>query len=172
MKISSDFRKEISKLGEGFSVNYCYQCGTCSGGCPALRYTKVYNPRRIMEDVLLGFKEKTLKDPVLWFCTMCHACLEACPQGVKVSEILILLRNLATELGAFPVHLKAEVSTLIENGLINPGGAAIQRRRQQLGLPDVPKPIVDNIKKVAELTGFISLTGYQPKEGERPKENE
>jgi heterodisulfide reductase subunit C len=167
MKISSDFRKEISKLGEGFSVNYCYQCGTCSGGCPALRYTKIYNPRRIMEDVLLGFKEKILKDPVLWLCTMCHACIEACPQGVKVSEILILLRNMATEMGAFPEHLKAEVASLLENGLINAGGAAIARRRQQLGLPDVPKPNVENIKTVAELTGFIKLTGYQPKQGEK-----
>ena len=172
MKISSDFRKEISKLGEGFSVNYCYQCGTCSGGCPALRYTKVYNPRRIMEDVLLGFKEKTLKDPVLWYCTMCHACLEACPQGVKVSEILILLRNMATEIGAFPEHLKAEVGALLENGLINPGGAAIQRRRQQLGLPDVPKPNVGNIKTVAELTGFVQLIGALPKQGGKGKEGE
>ena len=165
LKISSDFRKEISKIGEGFSVNYCYQCGTCSGGCPALRYTKIYNPRRIMENVLLGFREDTLKDPVLWLCTMCHACLEACPQGVQVSEILVLLRNKATELGAFPEHLKAEVSALLEFGLINPGSGAIQRRRQQLNLPEVPRPNVENINKVAEATGFIKVTGYKPKEG-------
>ncbi len=165
LEISSEFRKEISNLGEGFSVNYCYQCGTCSGGCPALRYTKIYNPRRIMEDVLLGFREKTLKDPVLWLCTMCHACLEACPQGVQVSEILVLLRNIATELGNIPEHLYAEVSALLEYGLINPGSGAIQRRRGQLGLPEVPKPKVENVIKVAEETGFIKVTGYKPKEG-------
>jgi heterodisulfide reductase subunit C len=164
LKISSEFRKEISKIGAGISVNYCYQCGTCSGGCPALRYTKVYNPRRIMEDVLLGFKEKTLKDPVLWLCTMCHACLEACPQGVQVSEILVLLRNLATKMGSFPEHLMGEVSALLDFGLINPGGGPIQRRREQLGLPEVPKPNIKNIRKVAEETGFIKLTGYKPKE--------
>ena len=163
MKISSEFRKELSKLGEGFSVNYCYQCGTCAGGCPALRYTKIYNPRRIMENVLLGFKENTLKDPVLWLCTMCHACLEACPQGVKVSEILVILRNMATEQGAFPEHLKAEVSALLDFGLINPGSGAIQRRREQLNLPEVPRPKVENIKKVAEESGFIKVTGYTPK---------
>jgi heterodisulfide reductase subunit C len=123
-----------------------------------------------MEDVLLGFKEKTLKDPVLWLCTMCHACVEACPQGVKVSEILILLRNLATEQGAYPQHLNAEVSTLLDTGLINPGGGPIQRRRQQLGLPDVPKPVVENVRKVAEATGFIKLTGYKPKEATAQKE--
>ena len=165
LKISSEFRKELSKLGEGFSVNYCYQCGTCSGGCPALRYTKIYNPRRIIENVLLGFKEETLKDPVLWLCTMCHACLEACPQGVQVSEILVILRNLATEMGNYPEHLNAEVNALMEFGLINPGSAAIQRRRKQLELPDVPKPNVENIKKVAEQAGFIKVTGYKPKEG-------
>ncbi|MFX1294352.1 MAG: 4Fe-4S dicluster domain-containing protein [Promethearchaeota archaeon] len=163
MKISSEFRKELSKIGEGFSVNYCYQCGTCSGGCPALRYTKIYNPRRIIENVLLGFKENTLKDPVLWLCTMCHACLEACPQDVKVSEILVLLRNMATEQGAFPEHLKSEVSALLDFGLINPGGGPIQRRREQLGLPQVPKPNIKNINKVAEESGFIKLTGYNPK---------
>ena len=165
LQISSEFRKEISKLGEGVSVNYCYQCGTCSGGCPALRYTKIYNPRRIMEDVLLGFREKTLKDPVLWLCTMCHACLEACPQGVQVSEILVLLRNMATELGNFPEHLNGEISALMEYGLINPGSGAIQRRREQLGLPEVPRPKVENIRKVAEETGFMRVTGYKPKEG-------
>ena len=164
LTISSEFRKEISKIGEGVSVNYCYQCGTCSGGCPALRYTKIYNPRRIMEEVLLGFKEQILNSQVLWLCTMCHACLEACPQGVKVSEILVLLRNLATEIGAFPEHLKSEVAALLDYGLINPGSGAIQRRRQQLNLPEVPRPIVEHIKKVAEATGFISLTGYTSKE--------
>ncbi|MHA1650066.1 MAG: 4Fe-4S dicluster domain-containing protein [Candidatus Helarchaeota archaeon] len=164
LTISSEFRKEISKIGEGVSVNYCYQCGTCSGGCPALRYTKIYNPRRIMEEVLLGFKEQILNSQVLWLCTMCHACLEACPQGVKVSEILVLLRNLATEIGSFPEHLKSEVAALLDYGLINPGSGAIQRRRQQLNLPEVPRPIVEHIKKVAEATGFISLTGYTSKE--------
>ncbi|MHA1265373.1 MAG: 4Fe-4S dicluster domain-containing protein [Candidatus Helarchaeota archaeon] len=163
LTISSEFRKELSKIGEGVSINYCYQCGTCSGGCPALRYTKIYNPRRIMEDILLGFKEQTLKDPVLWLCTMCHACLEACPQGVQVSEILVLLRNMATEQGAYPEHLNGEINALLEFGLINPGSSAIQRRRQQLGLPEVPRPKVENIKKVAEATGFASL--YKPKEG-------
>jgi heterodisulfide reductase subunit C len=117
-----------------------------------------------MENVLLGFKEKTLKDPVLWLCTMCHACLEACPQGVQVSEILVLLRNLATEMGSFPEHLKGEVSALLNYGLINPGGGPIQRRREQLGLPEVPRPKVELFKKVAEATGFIKLTGYTPKE--------
>ncbi|MHA1264933.1 MAG: 4Fe-4S dicluster domain-containing protein [Candidatus Helarchaeota archaeon] len=164
LKISSEFRKQISKLGAGASVNYCYQCGTCSGGCPALRYTKIYNPRRIMEDILLGFKEKTLKDPVLWLCTMCHACLEACPQGVQVSEILVLLRNLATEMGAYPEHLDGEINALMDYGLINPGSGAIQRRRQQLGLPEVPKPKVENIKTVAEATGFTKLVKEKAKE--------
>lgn len=110
-----------------------------------------------MEDVLLGFKEKTLKDPVLWLCTMCLVCLEACPQGVQVSEILVLLRNLATEMGAYPEHLNGEINALLESALINPGGAAMQRRRQQLGLPDVPKPKVEHFKKVAEATGFTKL---------------
>ena len=164
LTISSEFRKEISKIGEGISVNYCYQCGTCSGGCPALRYTKIYNPRRIIENVLLGFKENILDDPVLWLCTMCHACLEACPQGVQVSEILVLLRNLATKRGKFPEHLKGEINALMEFGLINPGSGAIQRRRGQLGLPEVPRPNVENIKKVAEASGFIEVTGYKPKE--------
>ncbi len=110
-----------------------------------------------MEDVLLGFKEKTLKDPVLWLCTMCHACLEACPQGVQVSEILVLLRNLATEMGSYPEHLDGEINALLEFGLINPGSGAIQRRREQLGLPEVPRPKVENINKVAQETGFAKL---------------
>ena len=45
--VNFKFRKEL--LNENASLSYCYQCATCSGGCPvALKTEGDYNPRKII----------------------------------------------------------------------------------------------------------------------------
>jgi len=46
-----EFRQEIIK--KEFSLNYCYQCETCSSTCSvALATEGEYNPRKIIEESL------------------------------------------------------------------------------------------------------------------------
>jgi len=157
-QISSEFRNEIMEIKHvGVTLSYCYQCGTCSGGCPSFRFTGTFNPRRIIEDVLLGFKEELLRDPIIWCCCVCHECLEHCPQGVLVSELLMKIRELATKYDNIPDNFRAEVETLVNTGQINPKNPAVDRRRVSLGLKEAPAAPVEEIKKLIEITGLINF---------------
>src|SRR5271157_2025721 len=105
--INFEFRNQLLKDHASFSLTYCYQCGTCSGGCPVAKETGgLYNPRRLIEKSLLGMKEKLVNDPVLWQCTLCDTCDEACPQHVDLTEIFGVLKNLAVSEGYVPQAYK------------------------------------------------------------------
>ena len=167
MSISSAFRKELSENEIGKTINFCYQCGTCSGICPGFRTNQNFNPRRIIEKALLGFKDNLLHDVNIWSCTTCHSCLEVCPQGVLVSEILYEIRNKAGEVGNLPETHRAEAERFATTGLNIPTSAAIQRRRKSFGLPEeIMTPNLDDIKKICEATGIFKLIENKKKEDE------
>ncbi|MEM1658894.1 MAG: 4Fe-4S dicluster domain-containing protein [Candidatus Jordarchaeales archaeon] len=171
-EISSHFRKELAELHEeGASINYCYQCATCSGICPVFRYNPKYNPRKLIEGMLTGRKEEMVKDPNIWLCTVCHNCTEVCPQGVRVSELLTVLRNLATKAGNFPDHLKAEVKVLVETGLVNAPSKATISRRAKMGLPELKTADPAEIKALLEHLGFIELMAKGEKKEEKKEES-
>ena len=165
-QINSKFRKEIEEIAHiGPTLSYCYQCGTCSGGCPSFRFTGTFNPRKIIENVLLGFKEELLDDPMVWLCCVCHECLENCPQGVLVSELLMKIRELAAKRGNIPEVFKAEVDSLFKTGQINPKNTAIDRRRVKMGLSEAPSAPIEEIRKIIEMTG-LSKYKHEKKESE------
>jgi len=157
IKINHEFIRELTKLPECENLKNCYQCGTCASYCPSFKFAKVYNPRRIVQDVLVGLKDEIIKDTNLWFCGLCHACTEQCPQGVELSEILSHIRNLASKIGNIPAHLVGEVKNLLETGQVVPPSSAIIRRRAKLGLPDVPEAPVEEIRVLAESTGIEEM---------------
>ena len=67
--INFTFRNEV--LRHNASLSYCYQCSTCSGGCPVALITKgKYNPRKIIEEAILGLQEKLVEKqkPNSWLC--------------------------------------------------------------------------------------------------------
>ncbi len=69
----------------------CVECGRCQDNCPAFGTGKRLNPKMIPlanEDALLaGELDKKLVDvydqDILWQCTTCGACEQACPVGVE-----------------------------------------------------------------------------------------
>ena len=92
--INFEFRNEVLK--HNASLSYCYQCSTCSGGCPVALITEgKYNPRKIIEEAILGLQEKLVneQDPNPWLCSTCQKCVELCPQKVELTEIFTLIKN-------------------------------------------------------------------------------
>jgi len=150
------FRNELIK--EDFSLNYCYQCGTCSSTCPVALITNgEYNPRKIIEQSLLGFKDLLLKDqtPNVWLCCTCQMCVEECPQNVFLTEIFEAIKNRIVLLGEpYPETYKAQAKSVLENGLAIPLTQPIIRRRDQLGLPNVKSANIEEITKLLETTNF------------------
>jgi len=151
-----EFRNKILGHDIGSTLAYCYQCATCSGACPVAQVTEGrYNPRRLILDSLLGLKEKIFGPENsfnIWGCTVCDTCDEVCPQKVELTEIFVILKNISIEKGEAPTYYTGQASTILENAKAIPMQPAIERRRDQLGLPKILEPDVAEVKKLLEIT--------------------
>jgi heterodisulfide reductase subunit C len=75
----------------------CLQCGICTSGCPAARFTE-YSPREVARRALEG-DESLLEDDSLWNCFYCYTCQSRCPAGNSVSVLNQVLRDLQIRSG-------------------------------------------------------------------------
>jgi heterodisulfide reductase subunit C len=92
-----------SSLADTFTNCFC--CMTCSNVCPVVRH---YHsdprarldllPHQIMHSLFLGLKEEAMGAAMTWSCLTCYQCQEVCPQGVRVADVLMELRNQAGRL--------------------------------------------------------------------------
>ena len=153
--INFKFRNEVLK--HNASLSYCYQCSTCSGGCPiALITNGKYNPRKIIEEAILGLQDKLVEsqDPNPWLCSTCQKCVELCPQKVELTEIFTLIKNRCFENNKYPEAFHSQGLSVFENGIAIPYSNAIITRRKTLGLPEIKTAAVDEIKKLMKETKF------------------
>lgn len=144
----------IAELSLAEKVRYCFQCGTCVGGCPVAGAEPRYNPRRLLEALARGEGEEVVCAEELWLCTLCHTCLERCPQGVNVSQVLTRLKEIAAGMGHVPESLQAELRAIESTGRAIPLSAPLERRRAQLGLP--PQTLTTGLR---EIQTIIAATG-------------
>ncbi len=161
--INFEFRNEVLK--HNASLSYCYQCSTCSGGCPVALITQGgYNPRKIIEEAILGLQDKLIKkqDPNPWLCSTCQTCVELCPQKVELTEIFTLIKNMCFKTGNVPEAFISQGRAVLENGVALPYSKAIITRREKLGLSSIKTAPVDEIKKILKATKFENNI---PKEG-------
>jgi len=87
---------------EGFFS--CIQCGICTSGCPAARFTE-YSPREIARRALEG-DPTLLTDDTLWYCFSCYTCQARCPRGNSVACINQILRSVQVEQGYGIKHVE------------------------------------------------------------------
>ncbi|MFW9987903.1 MAG: 4Fe-4S dicluster domain-containing protein [Candidatus Odinarchaeota archaeon] len=153
--INFEFRNEVLK--HNASLSYCYQCSTCSGGCPVALLTQGgYNPRKIIEEAILGLQDKLVQkqEPNPWLCSTCQTCVELCPQKVEITEILTLIKNECFNIGNVPEAFISQGRAVLENGVALPYSKAILTRREKLGLPSIKTAPIDEIKKMLRETKF------------------
>jgi heterodisulfide reductase subunit C len=130
----------------------CFQCGICTEVCPVAQVSEGrYNPRRLILEILLGHNQKIFGPENvfhLWGCTLCDTCVELCPQKVIPTEIFAALKNMSSKRGEAPNYYTSQVSTVFEYGKAIPMQPTIERRRQELMLPSIMNPDVDEIQKL------------------------
>ncbi len=80
---------------EGFLS--CLQCGVCTSGCPAARFTE-YTPREIARRAYEG-DPSLLEDDSVWFCFYCYTCQSRCPRKNSVAVINQVIRSMQVESG-------------------------------------------------------------------------
>ena len=140
-------------------VYSCTECGRCQAACPAYATGKPLNPKRINEDMraammpslpfLLGRKPltdgaalpvlpgQTIADDVLWSCTTCRACEQACPLFIEfVDRIVGMRRKLVLEDSSFPEELAVSFRNLEKAG--NPWGQPAAARGDWAEGLDIP----------------------------------
>jgi heterodisulfide reductase subunit C len=89
------FKYEVTaKIGLE-KVMPCFTCGSCTAVCPVHEVIEDFDPRRIIDMILLGMREKLLSSDLIWFCCLCNSCYFVCPQKVRFSRIITELREMA-----------------------------------------------------------------------------
>jgi heterodisulfide reductase subunit C/nitrate reductase gamma subunit len=95
------FQGELLLSDQASSFSACFGCQTCTNVCPVVaNYENPKEvlgmlPHQIMYATGLGIKDLAFGSNMLWDCLTCYQCQEQCPQGVKVTEVLYELKNLA-----------------------------------------------------------------------------
>jgi heterodisulfide reductase subunit C len=140
----------------------CFQCGTCTSDCPIARFSDTYRPRQIIRMAQLGLKDRVLNSDTLWLCAACFTCTDRCPQDVEVASVIRVLRNLAAEKGCIPQVFKEEASSILETGYAYRIPDLRIKKRETLGLPQLPKGNAESIKK--SLRGVSFLKHLEKKE--------
>lgn len=96
----------------GEALKKCYQCGTCSGTCPWTPITH-FNIRKLVRYGQLGLDG--IED-FMWGCSTCRFCVERCPRGVELIDIVTAIRNVYSGGGMLPQSLRAFVGSLSARG--------------------------------------------------------
>lgn len=148
-EIDFEFKHIVNAIIGGDHHSHCMQCAACVGDCPAARYSDRFNPRQILLMVITGMSEELLKEnSVIWECTNCYNCFERCPQDVRPVEVIIALKNLATQKKTNPEKVDQLVQAVALTGRTTMTTGAVNRIRAELGLKDVEEPPVKELKKI------------------------
>ncbi len=162
--VNPEFTKEVIKRGAD-TITLCFQCATCTGGCPSGRIT-AFRTRKLMRRVQLGFKDDVLPTDELWLCTTCMTCDERCPRGVKITDIIMTLRNMAVEEGHMAEAHKRTAGMLIKTGHAIPMTDKFKELRKTLKLDEVPCTVLSDPKLHEEVVKIMKATEFDKLVGE------
>jgi heterodisulfide reductase subunit C len=163
LKIDFRFKYEISRMHGGEKLMRCFQCGTCTSDCPIARFSDTYRPRQIIRMAQLGLKDRVLNSDTLWLCAACFTCTDRCPQDVEVASVIRVLRNLAAEEGHIPQVFKDQCASILESGYAYRIPELRLKKRENLGLPPLPKGNPESIRKTLR---EVHLLRHAEKKGE------
>jgi heterodisulfide reductase subunit C len=86
-----DLEREVSDLS-GQNVFGCYQCGTCSAGCPYVDDMDI-TPDEVLRYIILDRRE-VLNSKTIWICSACFTCAERCPRDINITKVMESLRQI------------------------------------------------------------------------------
>ncbi len=152
--IDPKFKYEISKIPGAEKIMLCFQCGTCTADCPIARFSDSYRPRKLIRMIQLGLKNKLLSNDVIWLCSTCFTCMEHCPQDVGIANVVRALRNLTVERETMPVVYKELASNILKTGYAYKIPELRLKKREEQGLPSLPKSNLENLAKLFDTTGL------------------
>ncbi len=117
-------------------LDACTRCGRCQDACPAYFSGKALNPKQVILNLKDHLYEvypvpllrkptesrkdmisEVITDEVIWDCTTCRACMQACPVYIEhVDKIIDMRRNLAMERSQFPEEVQNTLKSMGTRG--------------------------------------------------------
>lgn len=122
----------------------CTECGRCEDQCPAWATDKPLSPKKYLmairnhlyrntrkvirkKDDLPAIVPEIVEPDILWSCTTCRACEEACPLFIEfVDKIVDQRRSLVLMQGAFALEAQTALRNIEKNS--NPWGFGFSKR--------------------------------------------
>jgi heterodisulfide reductase subunit C len=108
------FKDEIAAQPGAEHFMRCFTCGTCTASCPVAEVHEEYDPRKIIRMAILGMREEVLSSDILWMCSRCYTCAALCPQDVKFTDVISVLRDMAVKEGYVP-RARLEQAKALDN---------------------------------------------------------
>ena len=165
-EVDNSFKYDVADQVGGEGLLHCLKCGACSGGCPVSSVID-YRPRNVLGHVLLGLKDEVLSGEDIWLCAACFTCEERCVQQVNFTDVVTILRNMASRKGnAAPGYIKM-AKMVLENGRVTTRTSLVDKMREKLGLPPIQDPDVEQLGKIMRSAGMMEVF-----EANRHKEEE
>lgn len=153
-----DFTKKVEKIGRT-QAHMCFQCGTCTGSCPSAPRSS-YRIRMFMRRAVLGLEDEALTDPDLWLCTTCYSCTDRCPRDLAPTDVIMAMRNLATQRDVIPRNVLKTAQLIYTSGHGVPNNDVNRAAREKLGLSRDPPTthsypeFIPGIQKILEYYGL------------------
>ena len=146
------------------TIRECVQCGKCTGSCPSGRIT-AYRTRKMIQMARMNMRE-VLSMYELWFCTTCFTCYERCPRGVKTTDIVRTIRNIAVKEGHMSLSHKKVATYVFKTGHAVPIGEPQMKQREAVGLDSMApttqkfKEQLEQVRTIVKTTGFDKKVGF------------
>ena len=116
---------DIIKEEGGDILKLCYQCGTCTATCP-WNSVRSFMLRKLIHQGQLGLVD--FEDEDVWRCVGCRLCVERCPRGVEVPDIMRALRRVVMEVGAGTAPQALRITAKNIQAVGNPMGEPPEKR--------------------------------------------
>ncbi|HIJ37079.1 MAG TPA: 4Fe-4S dicluster domain-containing protein, partial [Deltaproteobacteria bacterium] len=85
-------------------IDYCMECGVCTGSCPVSRVLPSFSPRQMIKHGLEEPGDESALSQGIWACLSCGRCSERCPVEIDVPEFILRLRQKARKAGQLPLE--------------------------------------------------------------------
>ncbi len=155
----------------------CTECGRCQEQCPAWGTGKPLSPKLL----IMSLREKMLSgtstddvlvpdviDPdVLWSCTTCGACVEACPVDIEHVDTIVDIRRYQVLMeSSFPSEANSMLRNIENQG--DPWGLGASHRADWMQGLDFDIPVVtDTISSETEYLFWVGCAGALDERAQR-----
>ena len=89
--------------------------------------------------------------------------------GVSLAEILMTIKNISAREGKAPPDVIESAYSLVSTGCLTPVSGRVEKTRKDLGLPELPKPDINHVQKIFELTGALEVLQANKSSEEGPQ---